>query len=618
MSCSTQRQSQRRLHFVLIVLLLTYDFILGGIVGLSKHLRVSYKGAWTTDVGRIAPLDIDHLCIDMNQVIHGCFRTTRSATHRMARIFIKLDEILNKAPPKKSLVLAFDGPAPFAKLQTQHKRRKAEPEVSLITPGTEFMNSMESIMICYVLQRIKKQNLSDVAVFISDATCPGEGELKIIDWIQRNMPRSEVDSSGIVVNSGQHSDNTAATIAPISSGFIDTSTTVSSSTSATTRSSSSASSSISISASASAGTTIRSSTDKVLICGSDSDIVVQALCNTALAPNTLVLQLGTEAPDAVCNVSALLAALVRTTGIDVNALMSLKLEQEQEQERSGERKSSNKKAADAAANLQSLDDAYNINININSNSSISDCSNRTDSSTSKSQPPQQQQDFSHHQHKLDLLQQQVAQLHTVQLDMVVLFALLGNDYLPKLRSVSTLRALKAYGQAMAALPVQERHLVNLVAVEEEEEKEEEEVEVEVVVAVEGKGSKSNSSSGSSSEQKNISSAVAADDVSAGKHEYNETGASKKMKKSQSKKSKKSKSTFNFIALWALMKRLYESDEHRSCVPLPITVPDAVSFLSQLLQRRASAGKGGGGGGGGDGKVVVPVIVIVAVIGYCLI
>jgi XRN 5'-3' exonuclease N-terminus len=46
-----------------------------------------------------------------------------------------LDCLLKMVEPTKSLVLTFDGPAPFAKLQTQRNRRISSPQNCLITPG---------------------------------------------------------------------------------------------------------------------------------------------------------------------------------------------------------------------------------------------------------------------------------------------------------------------------------------------------------------------------------------------------------------------------------------------------------------------------------------------------
>eukprot|EP01032_Pedospumella_encystans_P029820 gene29820-33661_t len=175
-------------------------------------------------------------------------------------MFAKLDTLLTKAPPRKSLVFAVDGAAPYAKVQTQRLRRKLEPDASLITPGTEYMNSMESVLLCYAIQRAKRFNLQDVAVFISDSTCPGEGELKLIDWIRRHMPASCLNNDP-------------------QTGLSD-------------------SSSID-------GHSILT-TDTVAICGSDADILVQGLAQQSKCPNIHVIQAGMDSADAVCNITALL------------------------------------------------------------------------------------------------------------------------------------------------------------------------------------------------------------------------------------------------------------------------------------------------------------------------
>ena len=51
------------------------------------------------------------------------------------KIFLEMDCLLKLVEPTKTLVLTFDGPAPFAKLQTQRSRRITSPQNCLITPG---------------------------------------------------------------------------------------------------------------------------------------------------------------------------------------------------------------------------------------------------------------------------------------------------------------------------------------------------------------------------------------------------------------------------------------------------------------------------------------------------
>ena len=79
--------------------------------------------------------DVHHLCIDMNQFLHSSFRRTASSQHFVAKVYNGIDKILSTVKPQSTLVLVFDGSAPFAKMQTQRLRRSSHPENSLLTPG---------------------------------------------------------------------------------------------------------------------------------------------------------------------------------------------------------------------------------------------------------------------------------------------------------------------------------------------------------------------------------------------------------------------------------------------------------------------------------------------------
>ena len=131
-------------NLFIIVLVICYISILsdGGVIGLTKFFRKRGGNAWKpVNVNKVAYAD--HLCIDMNQLIHTSVRSKDKLVFSVKRIFHELDNILKYVVHMKSLVLVFDGPAPFAKLQTQRNRRMSTPENNIITPGTDFMALME-------------------------------------------------------------------------------------------------------------------------------------------------------------------------------------------------------------------------------------------------------------------------------------------------------------------------------------------------------------------------------------------------------------------------------------------------------------------------------------------
>lgn len=174
--------------------------------------------------------EFDNLYIDMNGVIHPCSHpedrpAPRNEEEIFECIFDALDRMFNIIRPRKLLYLAIDGPAPRAKMNQQRSRRfraaketidmrqlkeekKREIEIAggrlpppdpkterfdsnCITPGTGFMDRLAKALRFYICERLNKDSgWHGLNVILSDASVPGEGEHKIIDYIrkQRNTP----------------------------------------------------------------------------------------------------------------------------------------------------------------------------------------------------------------------------------------------------------------------------------------------------------------------------------------------------------------------------------------------------------------------------------------------
>jgi hypothetical protein len=76
----------------------------------------------------------DHVAFDMNGLLHSACLKAKTLEHAVLRVFRELDATLRILEPRKSIVLAFDGPGPLAKLLTQRKRRlKASRQVKILT-----------------------------------------------------------------------------------------------------------------------------------------------------------------------------------------------------------------------------------------------------------------------------------------------------------------------------------------------------------------------------------------------------------------------------------------------------------------------------------------------------
>lgn len=178
-------------------------------------------------------VEFDNLYIDMNGVIHPCSHpedrpAPRNEEEIFECIFDALDRMFNIIRPRKLLYLAIDGPAPRAKMNQQRTRRfraakesvelanlKAEKKAEIernggrlpppdpkvekfdsncITPGTGFMNRLADALRFYVSQRLNETpGWEKLQVILSDASVPGEGEHKIIDYIRKQRFTSTHD-----------------------------------------------------------------------------------------------------------------------------------------------------------------------------------------------------------------------------------------------------------------------------------------------------------------------------------------------------------------------------------------------------------------------------------------
>ena len=127
--------------------------------------------------------------IDLNGLVHQAIRKASNIDHAIVRLFAALDRLL-EASPRKSVSLLLDGPGPLAKLHTQRSRRvkatKQQEPISrtdcstlAVTPGTGFMRRVAEALKYFAATRGARRRWQGIRWVISDASCPGEGELKI-------------------------------------------------------------------------------------------------------------------------------------------------------------------------------------------------------------------------------------------------------------------------------------------------------------------------------------------------------------------------------------------------------------------------------------------------------
>lgn len=211
-------------------------------------------------------LECDNLYLDMNGIIHPCAHPEhgpppKTEVEMYDNICRTIDRLMRAIRPRQLLYLAIDGVAPRAKMNQQRARRfrsaqearelneianqvrrssstmqpvgdeedanhessftKETQENSnsdnsegvwdsnVITPGTPFMIQLAAYIRFYIRYKLKHDVLwRDLRVIFSDASIPGEGEHKIINFIrnQRSQPSGYYNPNLVHVLHGLDAD----------------------------------------------------------------------------------------------------------------------------------------------------------------------------------------------------------------------------------------------------------------------------------------------------------------------------------------------------------------------------------------------------------------------------
>jgi len=146
------------------------------------------------------PIAVNHFYLDSNSIIYDVFYKSEgpiSDWHDFAtRICRQIETYIATIRPTDSVFIAFDGVAPFAKIQQQRTRRykswflaqvegKSVPTgaltTTMFTPGTPFMKFLSEF-----LKGWKWTSPTCSNVRVSTSETPGEGEHKIYQWIREH------------------------------------------------------------------------------------------------------------------------------------------------------------------------------------------------------------------------------------------------------------------------------------------------------------------------------------------------------------------------------------------------------------------------------------------------
>ena len=155
-------------------------------------------------------LKVDNLYLDCNSIIYDAYSkmefdklTESVAISIIIRVILKIEEYISLINPSKTVIIAFDGVAPVAKLEQQRSRRykswdqneifkmifKKDKDdawnTTAITPGTKFMSDLNDIISKH-FNTESFSRLNVAKIFVSGSNKVGEGEHKLFDYIRLN------------------------------------------------------------------------------------------------------------------------------------------------------------------------------------------------------------------------------------------------------------------------------------------------------------------------------------------------------------------------------------------------------------------------------------------------
>ena len=148
--------------------------------------------------------NVNNLYIDSNSIIYDALRRLKPQEdfedNLIHAVCLKLDEYIQQTKPDNTVLIAFDGVAPVAKLEQQRNRRyksrlekyifgeieggESGWDSTAITPGTAFMNTLGEKVIDYYHNRENDYGLKKIIISTSDDV--GEGEHKIFHYVRKN------------------------------------------------------------------------------------------------------------------------------------------------------------------------------------------------------------------------------------------------------------------------------------------------------------------------------------------------------------------------------------------------------------------------------------------------
>lgn len=174
-------------------------------------------------------LKVDNLYLDCNSIIYDCYikMTFDTLTESVAisiikNVISKIEYYISIIEPLKTVIVAFDGVAPVAKLEQQRQRRyksnyqniiskqifkKVDPDpwnTAAITPGTLFMAELNTMITAHFSKTTStkdttkgKVETNKANIIVSGSDKAGEGEHKLFEYIRLHKEKHLTETTVI-------------------------------------------------------------------------------------------------------------------------------------------------------------------------------------------------------------------------------------------------------------------------------------------------------------------------------------------------------------------------------------------------------------------------------------
>jgi 5'-3' exonuclease len=166
-------------------------------------------------------LKVDNLYLDCNSIIYDAY--SKMTFEKMdetigksiiRQVIAKIEYYIGIVEPQKTVIIAFDGVAPVAKLEQQRQRRyksayqneisrqifkktASDPwNTAAITPGTIFMSELNT-MVTEHFSKPATTKSDPLNILVSGSNKAGEGEHKLFDYIRVNPEKHASESTVI-------------------------------------------------------------------------------------------------------------------------------------------------------------------------------------------------------------------------------------------------------------------------------------------------------------------------------------------------------------------------------------------------------------------------------------